>query len=470
MMKNKHLILVVDDELSVRTVLKALLKREGYEVETAADGEEAIDKVKSLQPAMVIMDIRMPNKDGMEAFREIREIDKNIHVLMMTAFAAVETAVEAMKLGAFDYIIKPFNNDEMKILVKRAMQLQDLKDEVKVLHRELNNSYRLDKMITNSLNMMHLYKLIGKVSQTNATVLISGESGTGKELVANTIHYNSHRKTGPFIKINCGALPENLLESELFGHEKGAFTGAFQKKVGRFEAAEHGTIFLDEIGEISPALQVKLLRVLQEHEFERVGGNVTIKADFRVVAATNRDLKSMVEKGEFREDLYYRLNVVSLRVPPLRERKEDIKLLANFFLQKFSQENHREMITFDEEAIKVMENYPWPGNVRELQNLVERSVIMSNGPIIFSEDLLQGSSLTDEKSAAGFSTESQHVRDSLPELENGQTLRDLIKKLEQSVIENKLKENQGNKMKTAKDLGISRRALLYKIQEYEIGT
>lgn len=470
MMKNKHLILVVDDELSVRTVLKALLKREGYEVETAADGEEAIDKVKSLQPAMVIMDIRMPNKDGMEAFREIREIDKNIHVLMMTAFAAVETAVEAMKLGAFDYIIKPFNNDEMKILVKRAMQLQDLKDEVKVLHRELNNSYLLDKMITNSLNMMHLYKLIGKVSQTNATVLISGESGTGKELVANTIHYNSHRKTGPFIKINCGALPENLLESELFGHEKGAFTGAFQKKVGRFEAAEHGTIFLDEIGEISPALQVKLLRVLQEHEFERVGGNVTIKADFRVVAATNKDLKSMVEKGEFREDLYYRLNVVSLRVPPLRERKEDIKLLANFFLQKFSQENHREMITFDEEAIKVMENYPWPGNVRELQNLVERSVIMSNGPIIFSEDLLQGSSLTDEKSAAGFSTESQHVRDSLPELENGQTLRDLIKKLEQSVIENKLKENQGNKMKTAKDLGISRRALLYKIQEYEIGT
>jgi two-component system response regulator AtoC len=467
-LKNKQLILVVDDEDSVRMVLKALLRREGYEVETASDGEEAVNKVKLLQPSMVIMDIRMPNKDGMEAFREIREFDKNIHVLMMTAFAAVETAVEAMKLGAFDYIIKPFNNDEVKILVKRAMQLRDLKDEVKVLHRELNNSYRLDKMITNSPKMMQLYKVIGKVAQTNATVLITGESGTGKELVANTIHYNSQRNTGPFIKINCGALPENLLESELFGHEKGAFTGAFQKKLGRFEAAEHGTIFLDEIGEVSHALQVKLLRVLQEHEFERVGGTETIKVDFRVVAATNRDLKSMVEKGEFREDLYYRLNVVSLRVPPLRERNEDIRLLANYFLQKFSQENNREMITFDEEAMRVLEKYPWPGNVRELQNLVERSVIMSTGAIIFPEDLLLSVSGSDGNDGTDHPEHS--VKDAAPALEEGQTLRDLIKKLEQSVIENKLKENQGNKMKTAKDLGISRRALLYKIQDYGIGT
>lgn len=466
-MENKQLILVVDDETSVRTVLKALLRREGYEVETASDGEEAVRKVNSLQPAMVIMDIRMPKKDGIEAFREIREIDKNIQVIMMTAFAAVETAVEAMKLGAFDYIIKPFNNDEVKILVKRAMQFQHLKDEVKVLQRELNNSYRLDKMITNSPKMMQLYKVIGKVAQTNATVLIMGESGTGKELVANTIHYNSHRKKGPFVKINCGALPESLLETELFGHEKGAFTGAIHKKLGRFEAAEHGTIFLDEIGEISQSLQVKLLRVLQEREFERVGGTETIKGDFRVVAATNKDLKSMVEKGEFREDLYYRLNVVSLSVPPLRERKEDIGLLAHYFLQKFSQENNKEMITFDEEAMRLLEEYPWPGNVRELQNLVERSVIMSIGSIIFPEDLLLPESGIDEKDK----TAPEHeVKEFLPELGEGQTLRDLIKKLEQSVIEKKLHENQGNKMKTAKDLGISRRALLYKIQEYGSGT
>jgi two-component system, NtrC family, response regulator AtoC len=466
-MENKQLILVVDDETSVRTVLKALLRREGYEVETASDGEEAVRKVNSLQPAMVIMDIRMPKKDGIEAFREIREIDKNIQVIMMTAFAAVETAVEAMKLGAFDYIIKPFNNDEVKILVKRAMQFRHLKDEVKVLQRELNNSYRLDKIITNSPKMMQLYKVIGKVAQTNATVLIMGESGTGKELVANTIHYNSHRKTGPFVKINCGALPESLLETELFGHEKGAFTGAIHKKLGRFEAAEHGTIFLDEIGEISQSLQVKLLRVLQEREFERVGGTETIKADFRVVAATNKDLKSMVEKGEFREDLYYRLNVVSLRVPPLRERKEDIGLLARYFLQKFSQENNKEMITFDEEAMRLLEEYPWPGNVRELQNLVERSVIMSTGSIIFPEDLLLPVSGIDENDSIG---PKHEVKESLPELGDGQTLKDLIKKLEQSVIEKKLHENQGNKMKTAKDLGISRRALLYKIQEYGIGT
>ncbi|WP_257958424.1 sigma 54-interacting transcriptional regulator [Bacillus sp. V3-13] len=354
-MRGHQVILIVDDEESVRTVLKALLRREGYEVETASDGEEAVSKAKLFHPALVIMDIRMPNKDGMEAFREMREFDKDISVIMMTAFAAVETAVEAMKIGAYDYIIKPFNNEEVKILVKRALQVQNLKEEVKVLHRELSHNYRLDKLLTNSFKMMQLYKMIGKVAQTNATVLITGESGTGKELVANTIHYNSHRLTGPFVKINCGALPEGLLESELFGYEKGAFTGAVQRKPGRFELAKGGTIFLDEIGEISQSLQVKLLRVLQEHEFERVGGTETIKADFRVIAATNRNLMGMVGKGEYREDLYYRLNVVPLIIPPLRERKEDIRLLANYFLQKFSQENHKEIIAFDDDAMKLLD-------------------------------------------------------------------------------------------------------------------
>jgi two-component system, NtrC family, response regulator AtoC len=468
-MRNQQTILIVDDEVSVRVALKALLSREGYQVETASDGEEAVSKVKTLRPSLVIMDIRMPNKDGIEAFREIRENDKNLHVIMMTAFAAVETAVEAMKLGAYDYIIKPFNNDEVKILVKRAFQVQNLKEEVKVLHRELSQSYRLDKLLTNSPKMMELYKVIGKVAQTNATVLVTGESGTGKELIANTLHYNSNRLSGPFIKINCGALPDSLLESELFGHEKGAFTGAIQRKLGRFELANNGTIFLDEIGEISSTLQVKLLRVLQEHEFERVGGTETIKGNFRVVAATNRELKEMVAKGEFREDLYYRLNVVPVKIPPLRERKEDIGLLANYFLQKFSEENDRDIATFDEEAWRFLEEYTWPGNVRELSNLIERAVIMSTGNIIFPEDItLSKLGTAEDSSLEAGKSRSQPGEKTFMELEEGQTLKDLIKELEKKVIQKKLQENDGNRMKTAKDLGISRRALLYKIQEYGI--
>lgn len=476
-MREQNSILIVDDEISVRTILKALLKREGYDVETASDGEEAVSKVKLLHPALVIMDIRMPNMDGMEALKEIREFDKDINVIMMTAFAAVETAVDAMKFGAYDYIIKPFNNEEVKILVKRALQVQHLKEEVKVLHRELSQNYRLDKILTNSPKMMQLYKVIGKVAGTNATVLITGESGTGKEVLANTIHFNSNRLKGPFIKINCGALPDNLLESELFGHEKGAFTGAIQRKLGRFELANNGTIFLDEIGEVSQALQVKLLRVLQEREFERVGGTETIKADFRVIAATNRDLKSMVEKGEFREDLFYRLNVVPLTIPPLRERREDISLLSNYFLQKFANENDKEVMTFDEDAENFITEYSWPGNVRELSNLIERAVIMSTGNIIFREDItlstIGETTATDLEQAAETpvsrieSSQNSEEWDFL-KLKDGQTLKDLVKQLEHKVIEMKLKENHGNKMQTAKDLGISRRALLYKIQDYGI--
>lgn len=469
-MKDQQVILVVDDEDSVRTALKALLKREGYEVETATNGEEAVSLVKTLQPALVIMDIRMPKKDGIEALREIREIDKDINVIMITAFAAVETAIKAMMIGAYDYIIKPFNNDEVKILAKRALQVQSLKEEVKVLHRELSYNHRLDKLLTNSPKMMQLYKLIGKVAQTNATVLITGESGTGKEVVANTIHYNSNRRTGPFIKINCGALPEGLLESELFGHEKGAFTGAVHRKLGRFELAKQGTIFLDEIGEISQRLQVKLLRVLQEHEFERVGGTETIKADFRVIAATNRDLKSMVEKGEFREDLYYRLNVVPLNVPPLRERKEDIILLSNYFLQKFSNENDKEIAGFDENTIMLLDNYSWPGNVRELSNIIERAVIMSTGTIIFPEDIsLSELEITKSPSLDIISSNlSKSIEEYLLQMEKSITLKELIKQIEKSAIGLKLQKNGGNRMKTAKELGISRRALLYKIQEYGI--
>lgn len=476
----QKLILIVDDEESVRIVLKALFRREGYEVETAADGDEAIRLVKELDPNLVIMDVRMPKKDGMQAFTEIREFNKDVPVILMTAFVSIDTVVEAMKMGAFDYIIKPFNNDELKILANRALTVQKLKEEVQMLHQELSNVHRLDMLMTNNIRMTEIYKLIGKVAETNATVLITGESGTGKEVIANTIHYNSSRRTGPFIKVNCGALPEGLLESELFGHEKGAFTGAVKRRAGRFELAQNGTIFLDEIGEITPDLQVRLLRVLQEHEFETVGGTDTIKGDFRVIAATNKNLKKMVEQGKFREDLYYRLNVVPIQVPSLRERKEDIVLFGNYFLQKFARENNKPIIGFHESTIEMLEKYSWPGNIRELSNVVERAVIMCTGSMIFPDDLsIQEENLIPEvKIRAVPEVDSdEHTSELHPSFQikgdpfrdrNGKTLKLLIKELESNIIRQRLQANKGNKMKTAKELGISRRALLYKIEEYEL--
>ncbi|HWR07439.1 sigma 54-interacting transcriptional regulator [Sporomusa sp.] len=458
-MNNNYTVMVVDDEDSVRKLLSAVLKREGYQVVCAGSGEEALSKFKTVQPDLVIMDIRMPNIDGITAFKEMRQLSQNVTVILMTAYAAVETAVEAIKLGAFDYVIKPFDIEEVKLLTNRAIQLQKMTEKIYVLNQQLIDSYRLDKIITNSPKMQELCQNINKIAQSNASVLITGESGTGKELIANTIHYNSKRNSGPFIKINCGALPEGLLDSELFGHEKGAFTGAIMRRSGRFEQADHGTLFLDEIGEISPNLQVKLLRVLQEREFERVGGNATIKTDIRVLAATNRNLQEMVKQGTFRQDLYYRLNVVSLAAPPLRERREDIELLAGYFLQKFTAENEKAILGFDPDVLRLLENYNWPGNVRELANIIERAVIMSTGSRIFPEDLpdnLRYSNESDLISSFGF------------EKPEGKTLKEMIKKVECMLIKEALQRNQGNKVKTAKELGVSRRSILYKIQEYEI--
>ena len=458
-MNDNYTILVVDDEDSVRKLLSAVLRREGYQVITAASGEEAIVSFREDQPDLIIMDIRMPNIDGITAFKEMRQLRKQVPVILMTAYAAVETAVEAIKLGAFDYLIKPFDIEEVKLLTNRAIQLQKMSAKIVVLNQQLVDSYRLDKIITNSPKMKELCRDIAKIAQSNASVLITGESGTGKELIANTIHYNSKRSSGPFIKINCGALPETLLESELFGHEKGAFTGAVTRRSGRFEQADHGTLLLDEIGEISPNLQVKLLRVLQEREFERVGGNQTVKTDIRVLAATNRNLADMVKQGTFRQDLYYRLNVVCLSAPPLRERREDIELLAGFFLQKFAAENEKNIMGFDPEVWKVLENYNWPGNVRELANVVERAVIMSTGSTIFTEDL-PGQLIADSGSG--------RMEALMLEKPQGSTLKEMIKKVESMLIKDALQRNQGNKLRTAKILGMSRRSLLYKIQEYEI--
>lgn len=457
-MNSRYTILVVDDEESVRKLLTVVLKREGYHVEIAVDGQDALQKFSIVKPDLVLMDIRMPNVDGITAFEQMKKLSKDVMVILLTAFAAVETAVEAIKLGAFDYVIKPFNIDEVKLLANRAIQMQRMSEEITVLHRELNDSYSLDSILTNSPKMKDLYKTVAKVAQSNISVLITGESGTGKELIANAVHYNSPRRNGPFIKINCGALPEGLLESELFGHEKGAFTGAVMRRTGRFEQADKGTLFLDEIGEISQNLQVKLLRVLQEREFERVGGNETIKTDIRVIAATNRNVEQMVQNGQFRQDLYYRLNVVGLNSLPLRERKEDIGLLVDHFLQKFSRENHKEMMVFDVEAVALLEKYDWPGNVRELANVIERAVIMSTGNMVFAEDL-------PDKLLNYGNTDSLETDD---KSFNGQTLKEMIKKEECKIIKQVLLRNKGNRVKTAKNLGISRRALLYKIQEYEI--
>ena len=451
-MQSNYTILVVDDEESVRKLLTAVLRKEGYLVEVAEDGREALEKVQAISPDLVLMDVRMPQLDGLSAFKAMRKSKGDVLVILMTAFAAVETAVEAMKIGAYDYIIKPFNIDEVKLLIKRALQMQTLTEEVKALRQELYSNYRLDRMLTNSPKMQKLCRVIGKVAASNATVLITGESGTGKELIANTLHYTSPRSKGPFVKINCGALPETLLESELFGHEKGAFTGASARKLGRFELAHTGTIFLDEIGEISLSLQVKLLRVLQEREFERVGGVETIKTDIRVIAATNRNLEEMVSKRTFREDLYYRLNVVAIHVPPLRERKEDVRLLADYFLHKYGQENNKSVSAIDEEALTCMQGYSWPGNVRELGNVVERAVIMSTGSVVFLEDL--PAALTKQQATAD---EGDY---------EGLHLKEIVKQVESAAIKQALAKNSGNRVKTAKELGISRRSLLYKIEEY----
>ncbi|MCG5244002.1 acetoacetate metabolism transcriptional regulator AtoC [Azospirillum doebereinerae] len=458
--------LVVDDDEAIRQMLAAVLSREGFAVTTAADGVEAVAAFAAQRPALVLMDIRMPRMTGLQALAEMRKIDRATAVILMTAYAEVETAVQAIKDGAFDYIIKPFDIAELLLLVGRALQMRSLRDDIAVLHRELSASYRTDRILTASPRMAELLQTIAKVAKSTATVLVTGESGTGKELVAAAIHYNSPRSAGPFVKVNCAAVPEGLLESEFFGHEKGAFTGAAARRRGRFEQAEHGTLFLDEIGDISASLQVKLLRVLQEREFERVGGTDLVRIDTRVIVATNKNLEEMVRQGQFRQDLYFRLNVVTLRTVPLRERPEDIRLLASHFLQRFAAENRIDVTGFDDQAMACLMAHGWPGNIRELSNAVERAVVMSTGPLIFCEDLPEQLACRGDDPAEpslGPSPEPDH-----PPVAGGTPLRDQVSRFEARVVAETLARNGGNRMRTAQDLGISRRSLLYKLQEYGI--
>ncbi len=400
----------------------------------------------------VLMDIRMPVKDGIDALKEIKKLDLSLPVIMMTAYGSVGTAVESMKGGAEDYLMKPVNIDEMNLKIKRVLEVSSLREENVIFKERLGERFDFSKMIGKSMAMQNLFETLQMVSPTDATVLILGESGVGKELVANAIHQNSSRKEGPFVKVNCAALPETLLESELFGHEKGAFTGAVARKEGRFSVAHNGTIFLDEIAELGKSTQAKILRVLQETEFEPLGSNTTLKVDVRIIAATNRELEKEMEEGNFREDLYYRLNVVPVTVPPLRERKEDISELSNHFLAAYRAKNRKEIKGFEALAMAVLVRHDWPGNVRELENVVERAVIMCKGEVIAVGDL-------PEKIQEG-----HHDAEAKFGINPGITLSDAEKQL----IHETLKITGGNRTRAAEILGITRRTLQNKIKEYEI--
>lgn len=452
-------ILIADDEASLRLVLQTAMNKVGYEVDTAKNGKEALHMAQENYYEVVILDIRMPEMDGLQAFYEIHKIKPNLPIILMTAFGSSETAVDAMKHGAYDYILKPFNLEEIKIIVNRAIHMQQLTREVVYLKNEVKEismtTTAPSKIIGESHKIQEVYKTIGRVANSKATVLLTGESGTGKGMVAKTIHYASDRRENPFIQINCGSIPEGLLESEIFGHEKGAFTGAFFQKPGKFELAERGTLFLDEIGEMSANLQVKLLRVLQEKEFERVGGTKTFHTNVRIIAATNRDLTKEISEKHFRKDLYYRLNVVSICLPPLCEREEDIVLLANYFLKHFSGELGRNGMFFAPEVLDIFRNYSWPGNIRELENAVEHAIIMSSTRVILPEHLPLSIKIDDVEGTGKIIQENGHFK----------PLRELLLEVEKRHISKALERTDGNHTHAAKLLQISRRSLLYKIHE-----
>jgi DNA-binding NtrC family response regulator len=442
-------ILVVDDDQLIRDFLNEALDRSGYRAELAGSGEEALEKIRRDEYEVVLTDVRMPNMDGMELLKKIKAHLPDAEVVIMTAYATHENAFEAGRLGAVDYLRKPFGPAEVEAKVEKALEHRQLKLENKRLKSELERRFRYENIVGKSTAIQKIFDLVQAVSDARATVMITGESGTGKELVAKAIHYNSSRREGPFIRINCAALPEGLVESELFGHEKGAFTGAIRQSRGRFELADRGTLLLDEISEISLHLQGKLLRVLQEREFERVGSGIPIQVDVRIIATSNRDLRKWIADGKFREDLFYRLNVVPIHLPPLRERKEDIPALAQHFLKKFNQENDRNIEGVSQKVFEMFLEYPWPGNVRELENYMERAVVTAKGKILSPRD---------------FPRELTFGRITVPpdEIKVGSTIYEAEKKL----ILKTLKAQGGNRTKTAKILGISDRTLRNKLQEY----
>jgi DNA-binding NtrC family response regulator len=441
-------VLVVDDEVNARTALVELLRDEGYAVEAAADAFKALGKMAEFAPDLVLTDLKMPGMDGLQLLAKLREADPDLPVIVMTAFGEVETAVKAMRSGARDYLAKPVNVGELSVVIARELEQRKLRAEAGLLRARLSERYSFSNIVGNAAPMQAVFKTVVQIAPSRASVLITGESGTGKELIAAAIHERSPRAKGPFVKLHCAALAESLLESELFGHERGSFTGAQSRRDGRFAQANHGTLFLDEIGEISPAVQVKLLRFLQEREFERVGGNETITVDVRVIAATNRNLPQMVAEGKFREDLYYRLNVISVEMPALRARPSDVPLLASHFLGKYAAENGKTLRGFSGEALDHLTAYNWPGNVRELENVVERAVVLAQSGEVTLADLPPQLAAVKQ-------------RDGL--LIPGATMDEI----ERYAITKTLESTGGSTSRAAEILNISVRKIQYKLHEYE---
>jgi DNA-binding NtrC family response regulator len=444
-------ILVIDDEMIVCESCKRILEEEGYEVDTALSGREALEKMKETPFDIVITDLKMPVIDGMEVLRTIRKEYPEVIVIMITGFSTVETAVEAMKLGAFDYIPKPFTPDEVSIVVKKAIEKKNLLLENIYLRQELQEKYGFHNIVGKSKKMQEIYRIITKVAMTDSTVLIYGQSGTGKELIARAIHFNSPRREKQFVPVDCAVLSENLLESELFGHVRGSFTGAVTTKPGLFEVADGGTVFLDEVGNISLAIQAKLLRVLQEREFTPVGGTKAKKVDIRLIAATNKDLEKMIKEESFREDLYYRLNIVPIYLPLLKERQEDIPLLSVHFLKKYAEEMGKAIKGFTPEAMEKLMKYPWPGNVRELENVIERTVVMMEEEMVRVEHLI----LPGQQEKEGWEEHVPMTSEKLKELKK-QAREKAVEEIEKAFILNALERHQWNVTRAAAEVGMLR--------------
>jgi DNA-binding NtrC family response regulator len=449
MTTQKPSILIVEDEAKMRRLLELQLADEGFQAKTAPDAETGLQLFLKEPFDLVVTDFKLPGMTGVEFLQAVKRANAAVPVVIMTAYGTVESAVEAMKFGASNYVLKPFSLAELVIVIRKELDARRLREENRTLREALGQRYHYENIVARGEKMQAVLAMVERVAPTNSTVLLGGESGVGKDLIAHAIHQHSNRASGPFIKINSTAIPENLLESELFGYEKGAFSGATSSKPGKFELADKGTLFLDEIGDVPPAIQVKLLRVLQEREFERLGGTKTLKVDVRMVAATNRDLRAALEDGSFREDLYYRLNVVAIDIPPLRDHKEDIPALANFFLEKFARESGKSIKGITPAAMKLLVDFHWPGNVRELENIVERGVTLSSGSTLDAADIHLDSAPS--RSSAGPSA-------ALPD---GMTLD----QWEDEAIREALRRANGNKSQAARALGLSRNALRYRLSK-----
>ncbi len=452
-MKNYN-ILIIDDETAQRDILTGYMKKKGYKIFSASSGKEGIEIAEKNPVDIILSDFKMPDLSGLDVLEQVKKINPEISFVVVTAFGTVENAVKAMRLGAFDYISKPVDLDELDLMIDRIIEHKNLVSENQLLKTQLQEKHKISSIISQSPKMEEVINIAARVAESKATVLITGENGTGKEVLAKAIHYLSPRKDSPFVAVNVPALTETLLESELFGHEKGAFTGADKLKKGRFEIAHTGTLFLDEVGDIPQSLQVKLLRILQEHQFERVGGTEKIEVDVRIIAATNKHLEQKIKDGSFREDLYYRLNVVSIKIPPLRERKEDIIPLTDNFIGKFCKENKKEKLEVSKEAGDVLMKYNYPGNVRELENMIERAVVLTRGNVITLNDL--------PMNLKGFKEER-----TLAAVGKG-TLTEQVEALEKQLIFDALQESGGNQTKAGKLLGLTERNLRYKLKKYNI--